>query len=392
MIKITLGVSSSISVYKALDIARRFKERDCDVRVIMTKNAAKLVSPLLFETLTGNPVAVDMYESRQSQKVEHIELAKWEDILVIAPATANIIGKMANGIADDFLSTHYLASTSKVVVAPAMNGRMYRNRIVQENIEKLKERGVIFINPKKGMLACGEEDEGALEEPLKIVETTLSLLKEKDLAGKSVVVTAGATREYIDPVRFISNPSSGKMGYLIAEEAEKRGAKVVLISGQTYLNPPKGVEFVKVETTSEMKKEVLNHFKKCDILFMAAAPSDFQPTSRAKEKIKRERGSLKIELKPTEDIVSTAAKNKKKNQIICAFAAETENHIQNAKKKIKAKGVDYIAMNDVSKKDSGFESDINEIILIDSKLNSYNLGKDSKQNLARKLLDKILKK
>jgi phosphopantothenoylcysteine decarboxylase/phosphopantothenate--cysteine ligase len=392
LIKVTLGVSSSISVYKALDILRRFKERDCNIRVIMTKNAAKLVSPILFETLSGNPVAVDMYENRSSQKVEHIELAKWEDIFLVAPATANIIGKMANGIADDFLSTHYLASTSKVVVAPAMNGRMYRNRAVQENIEKLKQRGVFFINPKKGMLACGEEDEGALEEPLKIVETTLSLLTDKYLLGKTVLVTAGATREYLDPVRFISNPSSGKMGHYIAEEAQKRGAKVILISAHSYLNPPEGVDFVKVDTTSQMKEEVSKHFKKCDILFMAAAPSDFAPKQKSKEKIKRESGSLKIELEPTEDIVSSVAKIKKKSQIICAFAAETENHIENAKKKIKTKGVDFIALNDVSKGDSGFESDLNEIILIDSKLNSFYLGKETKQNLASKLIDKILKK
>lgn len=392
LIKVTLGVSSSVSIYKALDIVRRFKERMCDVKVIMTKNATKLVSPLLFETLSENPVVVDMYERATSVKVEHIELAKWEDVFVVAPATANIIGKMANGIADDFLTTHYLASTSKVVIAPAMNGRMYRNKTVRENIEKLKRLGVVIVNPKKGKLACGEEDEGALEDPLKIVEQTLSILKEtKQLLGKTVLVTAGPTREYIDPVRFISNPSSGKMGYAIAEEALRRGAKVILISGTTQINPPNDVELINVVTTSEMKEKVLENFNRCDILFMAAAPSDFQPAKKEKEKIKRSDGSFKIELKPTGDILMETSKLKKKNQIICAFAAETSNHIQNAKNKLLKKSVDFIALNDVSKKDSGFESDLNELILIDSKFNTFNLGRDSKLILASKLIDKIIK-
>ncbi|MCX7829594.1 MAG: bifunctional phosphopantothenoylcysteine decarboxylase/phosphopantothenate--cysteine ligase CoaBC [Acidobacteria bacterium] len=392
MIKITLGVSSSVSVYKALDIIRRFKERDCDVRVIMTKNATKLISPLLFETLSGNPVAVDMYENRYSTKVEHIELAKWEDIFLVAPATANIIGKMANGIADDFLSTHFLASTARVVVAPAMNGRMFRNVIVKENIKKLVDKGVVFINPRRAVLACGEEDEGALEEPSKIVEKTLSLLKDKYLIDKTVIVTAGPTREYIDPVRFISNPSSGKMGYFLAEEGQKRGAKVILISGACQLEPPKGVEFIKVETTSEMKEELLKRFKKSNILFMAAAPSDFKPKEMKKSKIKREKGNLVVEFEPTEDIVSQLANLKQKGQIICAFAAETENCLENAKKKLKDKKVDFIALNDVSNKNSGFESDYNEITLIDSKMNVVGLGKDTKQNLAAKLFNAILKK
>ncbi len=392
MIKVTLGVSSSISVYRALEIVRRFKEKGCDVRVIMTKNASKLVSPLLFETLSGNPVAVDMYEKQFSKKVEHIELAKWEDVFLVAPATANIIGKMANGIGDDFLSTHYLASTARVVVAPAMNGRMYRNRVVQENIDKLKDRGVQFINPRKGMLACGEEDEGALEEPIKIVEKTLSLIQKRDLLGKKVVVTAGATREFIDTVRFISNPSSGKMGYFLAEEAFNRGAKVVLISGPSQLPVPEGVECEKIVSTSQLKEKLMKHFNGCDILFMAAAPSDFKPKIKHKEKIKREDGPLKIEFEPTEDIVALLAKQKKKNQIICAFSAETENHLENAKKKLLAKGVDYIALNDVSKKDLGFESDFNEVVLIDSKLKCFNLGRDSKQNIAIKIIEKILQK
>lgn len=392
MIKVTLGVSSSVSIYKALDIVRRFKERECDVKVIMTKNAAKLVSPLLFETISENPVAVDMYERATSVKVEHIELAKWEDVFVVAPATANIIGKMANGIADDFLTTHYLASTSKVVIAPAMNGRMFRNKTVRENIEKLKNAGVVIVNPKKGKLACGEEDEGALEDPPKIVEQTLSILKEtKQLLGKTVLVTAGPTREYIDPVRFISNPSSGKMGYFIAEEASKRGAKVILISGTTQIPSPQDVDFISVTTTSEMKEKVLEHFSLCDILFMAAAPSDFRPSKKEKEKIKRLDGSFKIELKPTDDILMEVSKLKKKNQIICAFAAETNNHIQNAKNKLLKKSVDFIALNDVSKKDCGFESDLNELILIDSKFNTFNLGRDSKLILASKLIDKIIK-
>ena len=391
MIKVTLGVSSSISVYKSLEIVRRFKKRDCDVKVIMTKNATKLVSPLTFEAISQNPIATDLFEERSLYQIGHIELAKWEDLLVIAPATANVIGKFASGIADDFLTTHFISATSKRVIAPAMNGRMWRNEVVKENVNKLKKLGVIFIGPKEGNLACGEEDIGALEDPIFIVEESLSLLKEKNLKGKKILVTAGATREFLDRVRFLSNPSSGKMGFFIADEARKRGASVTLIYGATSIEVPEGIKAIKVTSTSQMERKVLENFKKCDYLFMCAAPSDFTFEKRFDNKIKRAEGAISVVLKPTSDILKKVAEIKREDQIICGFSAETEDFIKNAKRKIKEKGLDFIVLNDVSRNDIGFESDYNEVKIISSSGEIKEIKKDLKRNIAEKILKKVLK-
>jgi phosphopantothenoylcysteine decarboxylase/phosphopantothenate--cysteine ligase len=391
VIKVTLGVSSSISLYKSLEIIRRFKERDCDVRVIMTENAAKLVSPLTFETISQNPVAIDLFAEKSSYKIGHIELAKWEDIFVVAPATANVIGKFASGIADDFLTTHFISSTSKKVIAPAMNGRMWRNEIVKKNVAKLKEQGIMFIGPKEGNLACGEEDIGALEEPTFIVEEALSLLKEKNLKGKKILVTAGATREFLDGVRFLSNPSSGKMGFSIADEARKMGATVTLIYGSTLIEPPKGVKTIKVTSTSEMEKAVLENFENCDFLFMCAAPSDFTFEKKFNNKLKRAEGEISIVLKPTSDILKKVREIKKKGQIVCGFSAETEDFLKNAKRKLEEKGLDFIVLNDVSRKDIGFESDYNEVKIISSSGEIKEIKKDLKRNIAEKIVNEVLK-
>lgn len=389
MIKVALGVSSSIAIYKSLEIIRRFKEKDCDVRVIITKNAGKLISPMLFETLSQHPVALEMFDERFSNKVEHIEIAKWEDVLVVAPATANIIGKFANGIADDFLTTHFIASSSKKVIAPAMNGRMWRNEIVKQNVDKLKKLGITFIGPREGNLACGDEDIGALEEPQYIVEETISLLCDKFLKGKKIIVTAGATREYLDSVRFLTNGSSGKMGFCIAKEARKRGAAVTLICGETTIEPPKNVDVIKVVSTSEMEREVLKNFKKCDCLFMCAAPSDFTFEKKFKGKIKRTGGEINIKLKPTEDILKKAKEIKRRGQLIVGFAAETENFVENAKKKLEEKGADFIVLNDVSRKDIGFSSDFNEVKIIFRDGNILEIQKAKKEIIAQRIVELI---
>lgn len=392
MPNVTLGVSSSIAVYKACEIVRRFRERGCEVRVIMTGNAARLISPVVFEALSGNPVAVELFSDRSARSIEHIEIAKWEELFVVAPATANIIGKFTSGVADDFLTTHYLASTAPCLIAPAMNGRMWRAPAVRENAAILENRGVAFIGPKRGSLACGEEDVGALADPEAIVEKALTLLRPMDLKGKSVVVTAGPTREYLDQVRFVSNPSTGRMGYRIAEAAQRRGAEVTLISGPTEIEPPARVRLVMVETTDELSRAVKAHAPKCDYLFMAAAPSDFAPEKMTAGKRARKEGAFSLKLVPTADILKDVAAKKKKGQLFCGFAAETANHMQNAKRKLGDKGVDLIAMNDVSGGNTGFASEQNEITLIWAGGKTQKLGKASKAELATRLLDAVMKK
>jgi phosphopantothenoylcysteine decarboxylase / phosphopantothenate---cysteine ligase len=392
MLKVTLGVSSSIAVYKACEVARRFMEKGCAVRVIMTRNAAKLVSPVVFEALTGNPAAIELFTERSAKSIEHIELARWEDLLVVAPATANVLGKFANGIADDFLSTHFLASTVPCLIAPAMNGRMWRAEALKANVATLKKRGVTVLDPKRGVLACGDEDIGALEDPGTIVDESLALAGPRDFLGMKILVTAGPTREYIDPVRFISNPSTGKMGYAIADAARKRGAKVTLISGPSDLAPPRNVYLIKVTTTEEMGKAVQANVAKSDFLFMAAAPSDFTPSDRLKSKKPRKEGAFDLGLLPTEDILKKVSPTKRKSQIFCGFAAETDEHIEKAKSKMADKGLDVIFVNDVSRNDIGFSADDNEITILRAKGRMEHLRKAPKKEIADLLLDAVLSK
>ncbi len=388
--KVTLGVSAGISIYKACDLVRRLRERGGEVRVVMTKNAARMVSPVTFQALSGNPVISDLFEGSGEPSISHIELAKWEELLLVAPATADILGKFANGIADDFLSTHYLACTSKVLLVPAMNGAMWRHAAVQENVRLLAARGHAILAPGRGSLACGDVDEGRLPEPPEIADEALRLISKKgDMAGLKVLVTAGPTREPLDGVRFISNRSSGKMGYAIAAEAARRGAEVMLVSGPVALEAPFGCERVMVETAEEMEKEVRSRFPKCDLLVMAAAVSDYKARKVHPGKRKKDGLAWKPELAPAPDILKGIAPLKKRGQFVCGFAAETSSLKENAMKKLIEKKLDMVAANDVSKPGSGFDSEMNALTLFTPDGAEQRIREGTKSSCASSLLDAI---
>ena len=335
--KIALGVCSSISIYKSCDIIRRFQRRGYQVQVVMTKNAARLISPLLFSALTGNKALVDPFGEETSEKIAHIDLSKEVSLLLVAPATANILGKFAAGIADDFLSTFYMAVKCPVLIAPAMNENMFMHRQTQQNIEKLKAFGVRFVDPEKGYLACKEEGWGRLASPEKIETEALNWVeKSKSLKGKTVLVTAGPTREFLDPVRFLTNRSSGKMGFELAQEAINRGAEVILIHGPTHINPPLGARVKAIQTSQEMEDEVNENFGGTDVVIMAAAVSDIKFAVRVSEKIKKQELIERVKIVQTPDILKKIGQ-KKKEKILVGFAAETENVKNNALKKIKQK-------------------------------------------------------
>ncbi|CCQ96053.1 fused 4'-phosphopantothenoylcysteine decarboxylase; phosphopantothenoylcysteine synthetase,FMN-binding [[Clostridium] ultunense Esp] len=364
---IIVGVTAGIAAYKAVDLVSRLKKQNANVEVIMTENATKFVSPLTFQTLALNPVYVDMFKEPRNYDVEHISLAEKADVFLIAPATANIIGKIANGIADDLLTTTIMATKAKVIFAPAMNTNMYLNPIVQGNMDYLKGLGYEFIKPGIGILACQTYGPGRMAESADIVEYVIDSFYDKDLVGRKILVTAGPTIEPLDPVRYITNHSSGKMGYKIAEEANKRGADVVLISGPTNLEPPTGVEIIKVNTTREMFNAVEEHFYQCEVLIKAAAPLDYRPEVVSNEKIKKkdgEKDELNIKYIRNPDIVAHFG-NLKKNQIVVGFAAETNNLIEHAKEKLAKKNLDFIVANDVSKDGAGFKTDTNLVTIID---------------------------
>ena len=389
---VVLGVSGGIAVYKALEITSLLIKKGINVNVIMTENATKFVTPLTFQSISQNLVTVDMFTEPKAWEIQHISLAHKADVMLIAPATANIIGKVANGIADDMLSTTIMATKAKVIFAPAMNTNMYENPIVQNNIKKLKEFGYEFIEPASGRLACGDIGKGKLEKPEIIVEKVLSYLYDKkDLIGKKVVVSAGPTRANIDPVRFISNNSSGKMGYEIAREARDRGADVVLVSGPTNLEKPIGVNLIKVNTNEEMFNAIKDNYNDCDIVVKAAAVADYKPIEYSMEKIKKAEGNLNIELCRDTDILKYLGENKK-NQILVGFAAESQNLIENAKKKIKKKNLDYIVANDITSKSTGFASDDNKVIIISKDNEETHLEKMSKREVARNIFDMVMKK
>lgn len=389
--KIVLGVTSSISLYKAADIIRLFQKNNVDVQVIMTKNATKLISPQLFASLSGHPVLVDLFALPKEERIEHILLAKEISLLLVAPATANIIGKLAQGIADDFLSTFYLAVRAPVVVAPAMNETMYFHPQVQENMRWLKERGVIFIEPAQGELACGDLGWGKLAPPQQIVNECLMIIAQSaSLKGIKVLVTAGPTREYLDPVRFLSNPSSGKMGYTLAEEARRRGANVFLVSGPTSLLPPSGVSFIQVESARDMAREVQKIFPEVDVVIAAAAVVDYEFSRHHNHKLKKSQGSLQVELKPTIDILEELGKIKQ-DKILVGFAAESQNLIENARSKIIRKNLDLLVANDIKRKDIGFESDFNQVTLIYPDHRQEELPKRSKREISRLIWDRIEK-
>ena len=365
--KVLLGVSGGIAVYKALDVISRLKKKGIEVKVIMTKSATEFVTPLSFQSLSENPVVIDMFDEPKVWEIQHISLAKWADLVVVVPATANIIGKVANGIADDMLSTTIMATKAEVIFCPAMNTNMYENKIVQKNMATLKDLGYGFINPASGRLACGDIGRGKLENTEIIAEKIIKKLssKSRDFEGKNVLVTAGPTIVPIDPVRYLTNRSTGKMGYEIAKEARDRGANVTLISGPTSLDIPTGVNFIKVNTNEEMLNAVLDNFNDSNIVVKSAAVADFNVKEYSKEKIKKTDYHLVIELERNKDILETLGKQKT-NQIIVGFAAESSNVIENAKAKLKRKNIDYIVANDITSNDTGFASDDNKVTIISS--------------------------
>lgn len=390
---VVVGVCGGIAAYKALDIVSALKKEGINVDVIMTEHATEFVTALTFQSISANAVIVDMFEEPKVWEIQHISLAKKADLILVVPATANIIGKVANGIADDMLSTTIMASKAPVVFAPAMNTNMYENPIVQQNIEKLKSFGYSFIEPASGRLACGDVGKGKLPDPKYITELVLSQLYiNKDLQGKRVLVTAGATIAPIDPVRYVGNHSSGKMGYAIAEEARDRGAEVILISGHAKVEKPQGMEIISVNTNGEMLEAVLENFHNSDIIIKCAAVSDFKVEEYSDLKIKKNGEAFNLKLVQDNDILAELGKRKKENQLLVGFAAESNDLIQNASSKLKRKNLDYIIANDITGNDTGFGSDYNRINIISSDGKVMALDKMSKREAAREIFNTIMKR
>ena len=386
---VVVGVSGGVAVYKALDVISRLRKKDVEVHVIMTKSATEFVTPLSFQSLSQNMVITDMFAEPKAWEIQHISLAKKADLMLIVPATANIIGKVANGIADDMLSTTIMATKAPVVFCPAMNTNMYENPIVQRNINLLKELGYEFIEPASGRLACGDEGKGKLQDTEIIAEETLRRLHStKDLLGKKVVVTAGPTMVPIDPVRILTNRSSGKMGYSIAEEARDRGAEVVLISGPTSLRKPNGIKVIDVKTNEDMFNAIKNEFEDADIVIKSAAVADYKAKNYSNEKIKKTGDDLNLIFERDRDILKTLG-DMKENQILVGFAAESSNLKENAKGKLERKNLDYIVANDISKPETGFASDENKVTIISKSGEEVSLEKMSKREVAKNIFDII---
>lgn len=391
--KVILGVTGSIAAYKAAEILSLLKKRGAEVRVIITESATRFVQPLTFSTLSGYPVASNLFYLSERFEIEHISLAQWADLILVAPATANIIGKVANGIADDLLTTTILAFKLPVIFAPAMNKNMISNPIYQENVKKLISWGYEFIDSGYGRLACGEVGEGRLADLEDIIDRIeLFLTDKKDYQGKTVLITASCTREPLDEVRFISNYSSGKMGFALAKAARNRGANVILVSGPTHLPLIKGVDTILVETAEEMEREVFKHFEKVDLFISAAAVSDFRPKERIRGKLKKEDlQELTLELERNPDILLELGQKKSK-QILVGFAAETDNLIVYASEKLRKKNLDLIIANDLTQQGAGFGSDQNRAKIIDREGRVIkDLPLMSKREMADQILDEILR-
>ncbi len=388
--KIILGVSGCIAAYKSAIILRLLQAQNCEVFPVMTRSAQKFLTPLTLEKLSGNPVISGLFQER-SPGIEHIELARRSDLLLVAPATANILARFAHGLADDFLSTLYLSTVTPTVVAPAMNVEMWRHPSTQHNLKLLRERGVLVVEPGAGYLACGEVGEGRLAEPEEVVQAVVDVLKRpRTLTGKRVLVTAGPTVEDIDPVRYLSNRSSGKMGYAIAREAQERGAQVRLISGPTHLEPAEGLEVVRVRSCKEMATAVLESSENSDIVVMAAAVSDFAPERTFEEKIKKAESEREVlKLRRTTDVLEELGRRKREGQYLVGFSAESEKIREHARVKIGRKSLDLIVANDISHDDRGFQSDRNQVVLIDSAGNEEEFPLQSKDDVARILWEKI---
>jgi len=386
---IVVGVAGGIAVYKVVDIVSRLKKQGANVYVIMTHAAVNFVTPLTFREISGHPVVVDMWAETTNWNVEHIALATTADLFLLAPATGNMIGKIANGIADDMLTTTVMATKAPVILAPAMNTNMYLNPIVQGNISKLAQLGYHFIEPGCGLLACGTEGVGRLPEPEVIISKVMELLNGKnDFAGKKILITAGGTQEAIDPVRYIGNRSSGKMGYALASVAVARGAEVILVSGPTHLLPPPGVVVHAVESASQMREAVLAQFADCDIVIKAAAVADYRPQTQSANKIKKNSATLNLILEKTPDILFELGQLKK-HQILVGFAAETQELLAHAQEKLTRKNLDMIVANDITVAGAGFNVDTNIVKLLFRNGHVEELPKMSKTQLAGIILDKI---
>ena len=394
--RVTVGVSGGIAAYKAAELVRALQRQAVEVHVAMTAAAQKFVQPLTFAALTGHKVITSLWDewdagetAPEQNGIDHIAEAQWADALVVAPATANILAKFAHGIADDFLSTLYLATTAPVLVAPAMNVNMWNHPATQANLEILRQRGVGIVEPGTGELACGMVGTGRMAEPEAIAEAVLNALgRRHDLAGEIVLVTAGGTREALDPVRFIGNRSSGKMGYALAEAARSRGAKVILVSGPTGLHAPAHCELVNVTTAEEMRSTVLDRMNEATLVIKAAAVADYRPVAVSAQKLKRT-GPMTLELAPTEDILAEVVRRRRPGQLIVGFAAETENRMENGRAKLLAKGADAIVVNDVAGEGVGLDADTNAAAFL-TRATAVELPQMPKRQLADRILDEIL--
>lgn len=386
---VLLGVTGSIAAYKIAYLASALKKLHADVHVLMTKNATNFINPITFESLTGNKCLVDTFDRNFQFQVEHVSIAKKADVVMIAPASANVIGKLAHGIADDMLTTTVMACKRKKIISPAMNTNMFENPIVQDNLKILEHYGYEVIQPASGYLACGDTGAGKMPEP----QTLLSYIEkeiacEKDLKGKKILVTAGPTQEAIDPVRYITNHSSGKMGYSIAKAAMLRGADVTLVSGRTAIEPPMFVKVVPIVTAKEMFDAVTSVSDEQDIIIKAAAVADYRPAVVSSEKVKKKDGEMSIALERTDDILKYLGEHKKENQFLCGFSMETQNMVSNSRAKLEKKNLDMIAANNVKEKGAGFQGDTNVLTLITQE-EETSLPLMSKEDAANQLLDKI---
>lgn len=388
---VLLGVSGSIAAYKTAYLASALKKLDADVHVLMTQNATNFINPITFETLTGNKCLVDTFDRNFEFSVEHVSLAKQADVVMIAPASANVIGKLAHGIADDMLTTTVMACKCKKIVAPAMNTRMFENPIVQDNLKILTRYGYEVISPATGYLACGDTGAGKMPEPQELLEYIRQEIEyEKNMQGLKVLVTAGPTQEAIDPVRYITNHSTGKMGYAIAKMAARRGAEVTLVSGQTALEAQQFVDTISVRSARDMFEVVAGRAAEQDIIIKAAAVADYRPKHVSNQKMKKKDGDLVIELERTDDILASLGENRRPGQFLCGFAMETENLLENSRKKLKKKHLDMIVANSLRTEGAGFGGDTNVVTMI-TESEEISLGKMSKEETASHILDQIMK-
>lgn len=385
--RIVVAVTGGIAVYKAVDLCSRLRKAGAEIRVTMTESATRFVTPLTFEAIANYPAVTSLFERTRAWEMDHIADARWAELVVVAPATANIIAKMSAGIADDPVSTLALAYEGPMLIAPAMNSSMYRHPATTLNLRLLVDRGVEIIEPASGRLACGEIGPGRLADVEDIVDAIATKLQRKnDLRGKKVLITAGPTREFVDPARFLSNPSTGRMGYALAREAASRGAEVVLVTGPTELSVPSGATVERIVSTAEMLAAVQHHFPDCDLAIFAGAPADYRPAETATTKSPKA-DSLQLNLVPTDDIATWAGQNRREGQILIAFAAETHDAEKHGFEKMKRKNADFIVVNNISRDDIGFASEDNEVVILGKDNSRHLIPKSSKGNIAKAILD-----